>query len=146
MKRIPGIIGFLVVCCLAWGIWKFHPWMPAGGAVFLGKWRFGDTDFQVWQRKTAIWGEPFATGLFVRAATNQWRVFCINIDDFYSPSVHLRAEGDSVIVFKSNQKVAVFDMATQTYRHPGQEAYTPVFLRATTQPPGGWWVEILEGP
>jgi hypothetical protein len=142
MKRIPVIIGFLFVICLGWGIWIFQPWMATGRAVYIGTWRFGTNEFQVWQRKTDIPGEPFATGLFVRAATNQWQVFCINIDDFYSPSVQLRVEGDSVSVFKSGEKVAVFDMVTQSYRRgPLQAAHTPVLIRATV-PPGDWWLRL----
>ena len=140
MKRIPAIMGLLFLYLIALGGWYFQPWMPAGRAVFIGTWRFGSTEFQVWQRKTDIWSEPFGTGLFVRTGTNHWQVFCINIDDYYSPSVHLRAEKNRVNVFKSGRKVAVFDMTTQTYRRGSvQQAHTPVNLRVGIEPPGDWW-------
>jgi len=80
--------------------------------------------------------------LFVRTATNEWQAFCINIDDYYSPSVQLRAESNSVTVLKSGTKVAVFDMTMQTYRRgSAEQAHTPVLLHAV-EPPGNWWLRL----
>lgn len=149
VKKVPQILsvslflGVSLFVLMAWGVWKFHPWMPSGRAVLLGKWRFGDTEFQVWQRKNEGIAEPFATGLFVRRATNQWQSFCINIDDYYSPSIKLRQEDSHIVIFKSFRKFAVFDMTTRTYRRvSNQTPYTPMGIGVGNEPPGDWWLRV----
>lgn len=146
MKRLLGIvIGFavLVVVCVAvtgaWFVWKLHPWVPAGHALALGNWRFGDFEFQVWQRKNADIFEPFADGLFVRRGTNQWQAFCFDIQDRYSPRVRLTHEQGRVVVYRDDENRGVYDVTTQTFRRHG-EACTPEGMGNSTSPPGQWWL------
>jgi hypothetical protein len=143
VKKLPQILGVLLLVFTAWGLWKVQPWMPANRAVLLGKWKFGNTEFQVWQRKNREIAEPFATGLFVRKGTNVWQSFCINIDDCYSPSIKLREEDNLILISKSFRKFAVFDTTTQTYRRiTDRGPHLPMGIGVGNEPPGDWWIKV----
>jgi hypothetical protein len=128
-------VGLPLVVATAWFVWQLHPWVAPGRAFDLGHWRFGDCEFQVWQRKNAEAFEPFADGLFVRRATNQWEVFCFDIQDSYSPRVELRRQGTEVLVYRGGEKRGVFDLAAHTFRRH-EQPFDPVFI--ALQPPGDW--------
>jgi hypothetical protein len=61
----------------------------------------GDSEFQVWQRKARYIFEPFADAFFVRQGTNQWQVFCFDIQDCYSPGIKLVQTNRNVVVYRS---------------------------------------------
>ena len=55
-KTLVALLLLIVVggaICLALFVWQLHPWVNAGTALRLGKWQFGDYEFQVWQRRTS---------------------------------------------------------------------------------------------
>jgi len=108
----------IVLCSIgaaAWFVWELHPWIPAGRALALGRWRFGDFEFQVWQRKNTSILEPFADGLFVRQGTNQWQAFCLDIQDGYLPKLRVQQDGTRVTVYRDGQKRGVYEMTNQTF-------------------------------
>jgi len=150
MRRIPtisaavvvSIVFFVVALVVIIGghyVWQMHPWVPAGQEFALGYWRFGDCEFQAWQRKNTFITEPFADGLFVRQGTNQWQVFCFDIQDRYLPRLRLAQEHGQVVVYRDGENRGVYDMITQTFRRHGQ-AYTPGGMGDSTNPPGDWWL------
>ena len=150
MRKIFTIFGavvvsfvFLVVALIViFGgqyVWQLHPWVPEGRAFALGHWHFGDCEFQVWQRKTRYITEPFADGLFIRQGTNQWQVFCFDIQDSYSPRVRLAQEHGQIVVYRDGENRGAYDMMTQTFRRGGN-AYTPRGIGASNNPPGEWWL------
>lgn len=118
-------------------LWGLHPWMPPGSSVFLGRWEYGEFEFQVWQRKNHDVFEPFADGLFVRRGANAWAVFCFDIQDQYSPRVKLAREGSEVVVYREGEVQGRYDLTTQLFRR--QEVPTlPGYI--DREPPGDWWV------
>jgi hypothetical protein len=136
MKTAIAILTVFAIAALCL-LWLMHPWTPEGRAIALGKWQFGEHEFQVWQRKTQFAMEPFADGLFVRRGTNSWAVFCFDIQDRYSPRVSLEREGAEIVVYRDREKRGKYDLATETFcRH--EEAFTPVHING--DPPGEWWL------
>ena len=138
LRRAIQVGVVATVSAIAWFVWELHPWMPAGHALALGTWRFGDYEFQVWQRKNPDTFEPFADGLFVRYGTNQWRVFYFDIQDCYSPKIRLQQELSEVLVYRRGENRGTFDLTTQSFRRNGlivPAAYI------TGNPPGNWWLE-----
>jgi hypothetical protein len=85
---------------LVWIGWNFQPWIPKGRAVHLGDAHFGDYDFQIWQRKNA---------LFVRKTRGPWTAYLLDIQHTYRPSVRLRKESSGVAVLYGKTKRAYFD-------------------------------------
>ena len=144
MKNGLAVFLFLIglgASCLALFLWQLHPWISAGTAVLSGKWRFGDCEFQVWQRKNQSVLEPFADGLFVRRGTNEWQVFCFDIQDRYSPKIELRQVGTKVEVFRTGENRGVFDMSNGTFcRAPNRPVFTPDKIGSASEPPGEWWL------
>jgi hypothetical protein len=139
---VAGVIacaGLLLVIAGAHLVWQLHPWVTEGKAFALGKWQFGQFEFQVWQRKTEYLFEPFADGLFVRAGTNQWQVFCFDIQDSYSPRVKLVQKQGRIVVYRDGENRGMYDTATQTFLWHGQ-AYTPQGIGNSADPPGEWWL------
>ena len=122
-------------------LWKFHPWAVAGTVVPRGKWVFNDYEFQVWQRKNALLWEPFADGLFVRRGTNEWQVFCFDIQDTYSPRVELRLSGTKVEILRAGEQRGIFDMSDGTFRRSSTgTVFAPQGIGNATEPPGQWWL------
>src|SRR6476661_9401137 len=95
-------------------VWQLHPWVSAGQTFALGHWRFGDFEFEAWQRKNVWITEPFADGLFVRQGTNQWQAFCFDIQDSYRPRLKLIDEHGQIVVYREGENRGVYDMVTQT--------------------------------
>jgi hypothetical protein len=126
-----------VIGALGWYVWQLHPWVPNGQVFALGYWRFGDCEFQVWQRKNNSVVEPFSDGLFVRRGTNQWRAFCFDIQDSYSPKVRLQQDGAQVVVYRDGERRGVYDMALQTFQRHDQP-YAPAYIIG--EPPGDWLI------
>jgi len=144
MRTIASILALALVIifgALMSLLWPWQPWMNAGKVVALGKWRFEDYEFQAWQRRTEFFFEPFATGLFVRRGTNQWRVFCLDIQDTYAPGIELRKHAAQVYVFRNGKDVGAFDTVTQAFRKsPESPVMTPMGMGEDSEPPGKWWL------
>lgn len=140
-KIRPWVAWLLVVgiiCAVAYGVWEFHPWMPVGKAVFIGSWKFGDCDFEVWQQKNAEWGEPFATGLFARKQSERWRAFLLDFEDLYHPSIMLQKEGSEVVIVHDGDRLGIFDEGLQTFkREPNGTPDKGTVIAG--EPPGDWW-------
>jgi len=134
---LVGLVVTVAVIAGAWFVWQLHPWVPAGRALALGDWRFGDYEFQVWQRKNPDTFEPFADGILVRHGTNEWQAFCFDIQDGYSPRVNLQQEHSEIVVYRSGEERGRYDMITQTFRRGGS-AFTPTDVIGN--PPGDWWL------
>jgi len=116
--------------------------MAEGKSVPLGKWRFGDYEVEAWQRKNAEIREPFATGLFLRHGTNQWQVFCLDIQDTYRPSIELRNDAAEVEVFRNSKHIGSLDLANGSFRrNPGGPPFTPGGIGRGERPPGEWWLK-----
>jgi hypothetical protein len=112
--------------------------VPTGHPFALGSWKFGEFEFQAWQRKNAETFEPFADGLFVRHGTNHWEAYCFDIQDSYSPRVRLQKQDSQIVVYRDGENRGVYDMETQTFKRHG-EVYTPMGIGNST-PPGQWWL------
>ncbi len=117
-----------VIICVMCGsfVWQVHFWVPEGTAIPLGKWRYEDFEFMVWQRKNHFISEPFADGLFVRRSTNNWEVFCFDFQDNYNPKIELRRTGETVTVLRDGENRGVFDMAAQVFRR--EKWYGAIYL------------------
>lgn len=138
---LVGLIVLLLLAVAARLVWQLHFWIPEGHAFSLGQWRFEDYEFQVWQRKTQYAFEPFADGLFVRHGTNEWQVFCFDIQDNYSPNVQLRKVGNTVKVIRNGKNCGIFDMTSATFQSATDRAVvTPGGLGNANEPPGQWWL------
>ena len=136
---VIGIVFFVAVIVGIVGtrfVWQLHPWTPAGSSIAVGHWQFGEFEFQAWQRKNESTFEPFADGLFVRQGTNQWQVFCFDIQDSYSPKVSLQKKDLQIFIYRDGENRGVYDMATQTFKCNGQ-LYAAADI--TGNPPGEWW-------
>ncbi len=135
----------LIVMVGVFYVWRFHPWVPSGRAFALGRWRFEDCEFQVWQRKNSSIVEPFADGLFVRQGTNQWQAFCFDIQDRYSPRVRLVQEGGQILVYRDGEIRGAYILKTHTFQRHGH-TYEPDGIGASSNPPGDWWLKIALEP
>ena len=137
MASIALAAVLFIIGAVAWYVWELHPWVPTGQAFALGYWRFGDCEFEAWQRKNTSVVEPFSDGLFVRHGTNQWQAFCFDIQDSYSPKVRLQQEGAQIVVYRDGEKRGVYDMTRQTFQRHDQP-YAPAYVSG--EPPGNWWI------
>ena len=111
--------------------------MPRGTAVFLGRWHFNSHEFEVWQRKDSL-SEPFATGLFVRGTNGDWRVFCLNVDDFYAPNINLIPHDSNIAVMYGSRLVGNYSVEREAFRkapHTGDM----VAVSINQVPPGEWF-------
>jgi hypothetical protein len=118
VRGIVGLVGVLVVLGTIWFTWEFRPWMPPGGKVHLISERIGDYEFEVWQRKTNIVSEPFATGLFVRKhGDKHWRAYLLDFEDDYRPSIAFRKEEFHLAVLHDGEEWGYFNEGNlQLYR------------------------------
>jgi len=118
---------------------KMRPRLSPGTAIQLGKWRFGDHEFEVWQRKNKSVLEPFTDGLFVRYGTNDWEAYTFDIQDDYSPKIELRETNGIVEVFRDAESRGIFDTSNRTF-HAGSNTavFTPQKIGQNVRPPGGW--------
>jgi len=141
VKNVLALSVILLAVCGTRLLWQLHPWVKPGTALRLGNWQIGQFEFQVWQRKNPWAWEPFADGLFVRQGTNDWQVFCFDIQDNYSPKVKLRKVGSKVHVMRDGEDRGVFDLVEGSFRaRSNTPAYTPVVIGNATDPPGRWWL------
>lgn len=136
MKITIALIAVLAAA-VSWLLWELHPWMPEGRTIALGKWRFDEFEFQAWQRKNPDIFEPFADGLFVRRGSSRWEVFCLDIQDGYSPRISLERAGSHVIIHRDGEQSGVYDLATRTFRRH-EQPFTPTYIDG--EPPGRWWL------
>ena len=114
--------------------------MPAGEAVHVSSERLGDYDFEVWQRKTNLPTEPFATGLFARKEGGPWKTFLLDVEDTYHPPIVLRKKGSAVEVFRGSTRLGVFDQTQQIFRWDSDGALLSGDS-LDSDPPGSWWVK-----
>ena len=141
MKKLVGLsVGILAVAVLIWIGWRFQPWMSPGRAVHVSSEHLGDCDFDVWQRKNAGLTEPFATGLFVRKDGDRWKVFLLDFEDTYRPSISLHRTGLGFEIFRAGKRLGVFDETQQTFRRDLDGAsFSGTSL--DSEPPGNWWTK-----
>jgi hypothetical protein len=135
-----------LIAVLVWIGWKFRPWMPEGRAVHIGDAHFGNHDFEVWQRKNsfAYATEPFATALFVRKTGAPWKVYLLNIQDTYRPSVNLRYDNSGLAILYGKTKRGYFDEerdAFTLYHHDGGSNVIES-IAVVSVPPGDWWQQL----
>jgi hypothetical protein len=137
------LLTLLVLAALVAGMWvgwKLHPWMRPGQAIHIKSWKFGHQEFAVWQRKNTTFVEPFATGLFARRGSEQWRAFLLDFEDLYHPGIVLRKEATGVVVVRNGKRLGVFDEVTQTFtRESDGSSFTGTVIYG--EPPGNWWIE-----
>ncbi len=126
------------ILAAAVGAWYLRPWIKPGQTHHLGTWQFGDTHFQVWQRKNADLAEAFATGLFVQNKTGGWQVFLLDFEDLYAPDIELQTEASTIAVVHNGTKLGDFHLATSELRYPKS---TRAFYATTISnaPPAEWW-------
>ena len=138
LKRLGLTLVALIVLAFGYVLWMLHPWVAAGQAYDRGHWKFGDTEFQVWQRKNKDIGEPFADGLFARhgMSTNQWQCFCFDIQDTWSPRIRLEKVNAMVVVYRDGQKRGVYDLDKDEFQWHDQP-FTKGGI--VSEPPGDWW-------
>lgn len=140
MKRIVQVVAFITVLALAWIAWKLHPWMQSGHAVRLGSWNIAGREFQVWQRKNNDLLEAFATGFFVRTGTNQWRTYCLDIQDHYSSKIEVRADQSQIIVLRDGVKLGDFDVPSASFKRATDGAVVNAVV-ISNEPPADWWLK-----
>ncbi|SRR5713101_7047240 len=140
MKATAGCLGLVVFLVLFWIGWKFQPWMPAGRAVHISSERLGEYDFQVWQQKTDIATEPFATGLFVRKQGGQWKAYLLDWQDIYHSTIVLRDRGASVEVLQDGSRLGVFDETQQVFKRDSNGLSYPGEV-LDSDPPANWWLK-----
>jgi hypothetical protein len=139
MRRAALALVFITTLFVAW---ELRPWMRTGGSVPLGSWKFGDFEFEAWQRNTDCIFEPFATGLFMRQGTNQWQAFCLDFQDCYSPKIALHKDGDQIVVLRRGKRIGVFDLVDQKFtKPPFKDPFTPGGIGDASRPPGKWWLK-----
>lgn len=107
---------------LMWLGHKFRPWMAPDRPVRLSTTRLGDCEFQVWQRKNDTLTEPFATGLFVRRKSEQWKAFLLDFQDTYNPPIRLRKESSGFVVLRWGKRLGTIDEATLTFKREPEGA------------------------
>ncbi len=137
-----GCLGLVVFLVLLWIGWKFQPWMPTGRAVHISSERLGEYDFQVWQRKTDIATEPFATGLFVRKQGGQWKAYLLDWQDIYRSTIVLRERGTSVEVLQDGTRLGVFDESQQIFKRDSNDGSYPGDV-LDSEPPANWWLKAV---
>jgi hypothetical protein len=147
MKKVVGILSVFalagLICVGIWVCWVFQPWMPAGRAVHLSTEHIGDYDFQVWQRKNALFGEPFATGLFARKQGGPWKVFLLDFQDNYRSLIILRRQGSGVAVLQDKRKLGLFDETQEVFMrdYSGGDVRKDMGDVLNSEPPANWWLK-----
>lgn len=137
VKVILSVSLLGVLALAAFCLWKLHPWMPAGETVHVRRWKFWNSDFEVWQRKNDIWSEPFSTALFVREGTNHyWDVFSIGHQDCYLPPIELRENNSVIEVFHGRNLLGVYAPSRRGFLRDGA---VEVFTEGRTESPADWW-------
>jgi hypothetical protein len=134
-KKVAGVLGLTFLLTLLWLNHEFQPWMVTGRAVHISSSRFGQHDFQVWQLKNSSITEPFTTGLFVRKQNGQWRVFMLDFEDTYRPSVTLREDASGVAILEDGEKLGTFDFQQKVLRR-GSASFDGATVYS--DPPGDW--------
>ena len=142
MKVTVGCLGLIVFLLLFWIGWKFQPWMPTGRPVYIRSERLGEYDFQVWQRKTDVASEPFATGLFARGDGGPWRAYLLDWQDVYHSTIVLRQRETGVEVFQDGTRVGVFDETQQIFKRDSNGGSYPGEV-LDSEPPGSWWLKAV---
>jgi|SRR5438445_1303242 len=138
-----ALLVVIVLVGLAWTAWEFQPWMPVGHAVHLESTRLGDSDFQIWQRKSGNVSEPFATALFVRRPGGPWTAYLLDFEDLYRPRINLRKEDSAVVVFYGNYRRAYFDEDQQILRRDSDGQSLIIHgVVIDSEPPGDWWQRL----
>ncbi|NLH72871.1 MAG: hypothetical protein GX456_07435 [Verrucomicrobia bacterium] len=138
MQKILALMLLSATLLILWCLWNLQPWRRQGDEVHVGSWRFGDCEFQIWQRKTWTVTEPFATGLFFRKGAGPWRAFLLDFEDLYRPNYVLRNQSNGVAVFKNGKRRWFLDLGTEQMR---RESDGQAFVGGAIQnaPPGNWW-------
>jgi hypothetical protein len=136
-KMIVGVLIVTFVIALLWLGREFQPWMPQGRAVHISSSHYGQYDFQVWQRKNDSITEPFTTGLFARKQNEQWKVFLLDFEDTYHPSVTLQEDASGVAVLEDGEKLGTFDFKQEVLRR-GPDGAVLDGITLTSEPPGEW--------
>ena len=147
-RKVPFVLlSALLFVVIFWIGWKFQPWMPAGRAVHVGSTQVGDYDFQIWQRKNAGWGEPFATALFVRKRGGHWNAFLLDFEDTYRPAISLRKEDSGIAVLYGRTKWGHFDESQAVLTRFSNGSSFPIEATAIdSDPPGTWWLKQSSMP
>ena len=119
------------------GAWYLRPWIKPGQAHHLGTWQFGDTHFQVWQRKNADLAEAFTTGLFVQKRGGSWQAYQLDFEDVYKPRIELQPNGSTIAVSRNGTKLGDFDLKTGVFKHPSNDI---AFIASPIngEPPSSW--------
>jgi hypothetical protein len=136
-KKIAGMLVLLFLVALLWLSYGFQPWMRKGRAVHISSSHLGRYEFQVWQLKNSSITEPFTTGLFVRKEKGQWRVFMLDFQDIYRPSVTLQEDASGVAVLENGEKLGTFDFKQEVVKH-GPDGAVLDAITLTSEPPGEW--------
>jgi hypothetical protein len=140
-RRYLALFAVCLVLFILCGIlWLLHPWIPQGQAIHWKTFVADGYEFQVWQRKNPYILEPFATGLFLKGpASAGWKVYCLDFEDVYSPSVKVRRKESRLQVFHNGKLLGTFDERFESFRlsESGQEF--PV-SEIQGSPPGKWWL------
>jgi hypothetical protein len=146
-KKIIVLLLVLFFGGILWIGWKFQPWMPAGRAVHIGSTHLGDYDFQIWQRKNAGVGEPFATALFVRKRSGRWNAFSLDFEDTYRPAISLRKEDSGIAVLYGRTQWGHFNEAQEVLIHVSNGSSFPIEGTVIdSDPPGTWWLKQSSMP
>ena len=144
LRAILALLSMSFLVFMLWVAWQFQPWMPAGKAVHVSSSHIGDYEFQIWQRKNGwlMATEPFATGLFVRKQSGQWKAFLLDFEDAYRPTITLQEHASRVAVLYGSNVRGYFDEAQQVFKRNYEGEFLPIEATLIdSEPPGKWWLE-----
>lgn len=93
--------------------------MQKGKTIAIGIWKYGDYEFEVWQRKASSFAEPFSTSLYVRHKTNAWHQYYLNHQDVYMPNIAVKQRDSNVYVYRGSKFLGTYDMSKTNYARAG---------------------------
>lgn len=94
----------------------------------------------MWQRKTDISTEPFATALFTRKGDADWCVYLIDFENLYEPNITIDYRTPLIHFVRDGENVAIFDTERQIcITNLEKRGSTGAVIRGN--PPGDWWLK-----
>jgi hypothetical protein len=128
-----------IVSAVGLFVFEFGCYVPAGKAIRSTEGIAGGKRWEVWFRKNATSSEPFAAGLFIEQATNEWNVYLLDIQAIRSPRFSIGAQGTNFAVMRGPSLLGRLDQEFLRFQRVGStEPEMPGLLHGP--PPGNWWL------
>jgi hypothetical protein len=146
-SRVRGVSSMvvLVICAFVLSftvylLWRLHPWIGAGRGLQVANQQFNGYEVQVWQRKNDTFVEPFATAVFIRKDSQEWRAFGVGFEDLYHPRIRLEKEPTQFLVFFNGHEIGTIDQNLSAFKRKSDgSSFPPTLING--HPPGNWWLK-----